>query len=369
MPLGLLQNNNFTQFTMDIWNDKIFYQAKEFPAGFMATSILNTPAEKMPELMHAGCALTAPLEVVLQGSDEEAARVFPQLREQIMSVTELLRKYPPFCYNDYEEELHQINNLFDEKAISKIRTPNSEDKAEVLDYCYGITRSPIAIYNFNVAGRFFELDYLRRVIKRNETCFALAAHDCFNSEQFWDDMWKLQHMEMEPFTVRPALSSTYVIARSPKNEKEMVFVERITFPRLIDFYTYDLMNGLHHGHAPSKCLGCGKYFLTTNGHSPKYCDGIAPQNSGYTCREYGAMKHQKEQNKKHPVYRLFATRTDTIRKHSQRGKISDALRQEALYLAGSYRDKALMDSDYAADGFARDMELEHIYAEAEKRLK
>ena len=31
--------------------------------------------------------------------------------------------------------------------------------------------------------------------------------------------------------------------------------------------------------------------------------------------------------------------------------------------------KALMDNDYAADGYARDMELEHIYAEAEKRLK
>ena len=39
------------------------------------------------------------------------------------------------------------------------------------------------------------------------------------------------------------------------------------------------------------------------------------------------------------------------------------------YLAESYRDKALMDNDYAADGYARDMELEHIYAEAEKRLK
>ena len=51
------------------------------------------------------------------------------------------------------------------------------------------------------------------------------------------------------------------------------------------------------------------------------------------------------------------------------GKISDDLRREALYLAGGYRDKALMDNDYAADGYARDMELEHIYAEAEKRLK
>ena len=61
--------------------------------------------------------------------------------------------------------------------------------------------------------------------------------------------------------------------------------------------------------------------------------------------------------------------TGTIRKHHQRGKISDDLRREALYLAESYRDKALMDNDYAADGYARDMELEHIYAEAEKRLK
>ena len=59
----------------------------------------------------------------------------------------------------------------------------------------------------------------------------------------------------------------------------------------------------------------------------------------------------------------------TIRKHHWRGKISDELRQEALYLAGSYRDKALIDNDYATDGYARDMELEHIYAEAEKRLK
>ena len=44
-------------------------------------------------------------------------------------------------------------------------------------------------------------------------------------------------------------------------------------------------------------------------------------------------------------------------------------RREALYLAGSCRDKALMDNDYAADGYARDMELEPLYAEAEKRLK
>ena len=29
MPLGIQQNNDFTQFTMDVWNDKIFYQEKD----------------------------------------------------------------------------------------------------------------------------------------------------------------------------------------------------------------------------------------------------------------------------------------------------------------------------------------------------
>ena len=369
MPLGIQQNNDFTQFTMDVWNDKIFYQEKEFPAGFMAMSILNIPEEDLPELIQAGGAPTFLFPVVVQGSDEEAAALFPQLRERILYLTELLWKYPPFCYNDYEKEMRRINILFDERNLLQIRTPDSEFQTEFLRFCVGIIRIPIAMYHFYAAGRFFELDYLRRLKKRNETHFAVAAHDCFNSEQFWDEMRSLQSLDMEPFTVYPELSSTYVFARSPKNEKEMVFVERVYFLRLTDFYTYDLMNGLHHGHAPSQCQGCGRYFLTTNGHIPKYCDGVAPQDSRYTCRQYGAMMHQKEQNKQHPVYRLFNTRTDTIRKHHQRGKISDDLRREALYLAGSYRDKALMDNDYAADGYARDMELEHIYAEAEKRLK
>ena len=78
--------------------------------------------------------------------------------------------------------------------------------------------------------------------------------------------------------------------------------------------------------------------------------------------------HQKEQNKQHPIYRLFSTRTNTIRKHHQRGKISDELRREALYLAETYRDRALMDNGYAAEGYAHDMEQETLYAQAKQRL-
>ena len=85
---------------------------------------------------------------------------------------------------------------------------------------------------------------------------------------------------------------------------------------------------------------------------------MAPQDSRLTCRRYGAMMHQKEQNKQHPVYRLFSTRISTIRKHHQRGKLSDELRWEALYLAETYRDRVLMDNDYdaVAGDYVHDME-------------
>ena len=58
MPLGIQQNNNFAQIIVDIWNDKVFYQEQEFPAGFMAASILNISEDDLKELIQAGGAPT-----------------------------------------------------------------------------------------------------------------------------------------------------------------------------------------------------------------------------------------------------------------------------------------------------------------------
>lgn len=33
MPLGIRQNNSFVHTTLDIWNNKVFYQKREFLAG------------------------------------------------------------------------------------------------------------------------------------------------------------------------------------------------------------------------------------------------------------------------------------------------------------------------------------------------
>ena len=55
MPLGIQQNNNFAQIIVDIWNDKVFYQEQEFPAGFMAASILNISDSSDAELVKVVC--------------------------------------------------------------------------------------------------------------------------------------------------------------------------------------------------------------------------------------------------------------------------------------------------------------------------
>lgn len=375
MPLGLEQNNSFANTTLDIWNDKVYYQEREFPAGYFSASILNISKDEIRELMLHAAASTYPLPVVMEGSESEAAEAFPILCEQIRQLADLILRYPPFCYNDREEELAKIDILFDESILPKVRDPNLAAHHLFLSYITSITRIPSAIWHFTTAGKYFEAGYLRRLKERTESSFAVAAHDCFNSKWFWDMMKGLpqprvfQGKDVETFSMYPGIYSAYMIVRNVRNEKELLFANRINFPRFVDFYTYDLINGLHHGHAPSQCQGCGKYFLTTNRHRPKYCDGMAPQDSRLTCRQYGAMMQQKEKNKQHPIYQIFSTRTGTIRKHNQRGKISDELRQEAIHLAQQYRDKALMDNDYAANGYQRDMEQEHIYEEAKKRLK
>ena len=249
---------------------------------------------------------------------------------------------------------------------SDVETGTAQGDASLAGAVYGIYKGEelIDTYTTDENGQFTTDYYICA------DAFAKAAHECFDEDDsFLILLEQMPFGEVEEFFSYPRVVTGFKYFQDENDEEKWKTAQRVICKRAIDFYIFDLMNGLHHGHAPSQCQGCGRYFLTTNGHIPKYCDGVAPQDSRYTCRQYGAMMHQKEQNKQHPVYRLFNTRTGTIRKHHQRGKISDDLRREALYLAESYRDKALMDNDYAADGYARDMELEHIYAEAEKRLK
>ena len=368
MPLGIRQNNNLQHITLDIWKDQVFLNEKSYPAGYFAANILNQKQETFYSLIHYGGAISYEVEALMKANRDAFAKLLPQVRTDVSALLDILWTYPPYCFLDRSGEQEVLDKVFCESMVDVLMDTESPYWDFFIRYLTAAFAIPLGIYHFVVAADYFERGYLSRLKERNETFFAIAAHDCFASDDFWHVMEALPMPEIEKFTVSPVMESSYVFARNPNQKEKMVFVQRVRFHSIMQLYCFDLMNGLHHGHAPCVCQNCEHYFLTRNGHRPKYCGGMAPQDSRLTCRQYGAMMHQKEQNKQHPVYRLFSTRTNTIRKHHLRGKISDELRREALYLAETYRDRALMDNDYAAGDYVHDMEQETLYAQARARL-
>ena len=326
MPLGSRQNNNFLHLIMDVWRDQIFFNETVYPTGHFAAELLNVPEETMRELVTHGGAISHQGKALALVGRSEFIKLLDGTRTSLEKLLDALWRCPPYSLMDKGQELHTLEVLFSPASHNDLLKLDSPAREFFLRYLVAAFSIPLGIQHFAVAARYFEEGYLRRLKKRTETYFAMAAHDCFNSEWFWSMMRDLPVPDIEPFTITPELRSSYVFARHPKQEKETVFVNRYFFDHVISFYIFDLMNGLQHGHAPSRCCGCGTYFLTTNGYMPKYCDGIAPQDPRMTCRQYGAMMRQKEQNKQHPVYRLFTTRTNTIRKH-QRSPMSCAMKR------------------------------------------
>ena len=286
MPLGIQQNNNFMHLAMDVWQDQIFFNETVYPAGHFAAELLNVPEETMRELITHGGAISHQVEALALAGRSEFIKPLDETRASLEKLLDALWHCPPYSLMDKGQEQHTLEVLFSPASHNDLLKPASPVREFFFRYLVAAFSIPLGIHHFTVAARYFEEGYLRRLKKRTETFFAMAAHDCFNSEWFWDMMRDLPIPDVEPFTITPDLRSSYVFARHPKQEKETVFVNRYFFDHAISFYIFDLMNGLQHGHAPSRCCGCGTYFLTTNGHMPKYCDGIAPQDPRMTCRQY-----------------------------------------------------------------------------------
>lgn len=157
-------------------------------------------------------------------------KLLPELRSSVEKILDALWQCPPYSMLDKEQELRAIEVLFSDASVRDLMEPESPARQFFFRYLTAMFSIPLGIFHFSVAGRYFEEGYLRRLKKRTETSFAVAAHDCFNSGDFWMMMEQLPMAGIEAFTVSPAISSSYTFARSPRDEKEMVFVQRISFP-------------------------------------------------------------------------------------------------------------------------------------------
>lgn len=369
MPMGDQQKNNLLYLLLDTWDDRVFMEGTSFPAGYFATAIMNISDDALKQMLDCYEPLTLFAGLILENKIQRVKEFVPQAKAAALKLIDLLWQQEPFLHMDKAAELRQIDTLFSEKAMDDIAGKVPSLREYVLNYVRALAGTPWGIFSFVCAARYFENGYIRRVKSRCETAFALAAVDCFNSDDFMNDLREVQERSVQPFSVSPHVRSTYVFARNPKKEKELVFVNRSIFEHIVDFYAYDLFNGMHHGHAPCRCRHCKKYFLTENKHRVIYCNGISPEDPRYTCRQKGAAIHQKEEDKNHPIKRIYRTRTNTIRKHWERGKITEAFKKAALQLAEEHKDDALFDNNYAATQYAADMTQERLYEEVRRRLK
>ncbi len=350
---------------LDVWKDQVFFNQKWYPAGTFVTELLNVPSEQIDQIMPRCGAFAKAATAWGEKGGWNAQQELKEMEATFRGYIDALWCCPPFCYMSRGKEIEGFHRFFFEHGV-KAGTEEYEFVVGCLLRVFGI---PYHIFNFYRIAENLERNFYARLRRRSEAALTLATAQCFENGDFQKMLEALPGVEHYPISLSPKFELCYNFATFPDKANSIIFLQHPAFEQLFDFYVFDLLNGIHNGHAPSKCQNCGRYYLTTSAHASKYCDGIAPQDANYTCRQYGAMKNQKDKNANHPVYRTFNTRTGTIRTHHRRGKISYAVRVMALDLAAEYRDKALLDSAYAADGYACDMEQETLYAEVRRRLE
>ena len=78
-----------------------------------------------------------------------------------------------------------------------------------------------------------------------KTHFAVAFHDFYHAPDTKKLLENSYGRFLEPFEGNSEIKSSYCFARDPKDEKKMIFVNRVFFSSYMDFYVYDLLNGMH----------------------------------------------------------------------------------------------------------------------------
>lgn len=186
MPPGIKQNNNLLHLTLDVWQDQVFMNGVSYPAGHFAAEILNIKENSLQLLLSKGGEVSHYAERMFFADRAEFSMLLPKVKTAISELLDELWRYPPYSLLDRAVEAKTLDTLFCDKALDDLLNFNSQTREFFFRYLTAAFSIPLGIYHFVAAGWFFELDYLRRLNKRNETFFAQAAYDCFNSKTFWE---------------------------------------------------------------------------------------------------------------------------------------------------------------------------------------
>ena len=183
LKIGTDQYNTFDTMTMDCWNDRLYYEGKEFPAGYFAAEILNFAGEIHDPLLERITVLTALVDDLSTAEKSKRHDIAAQLKPLLHDTVSWLYTCPPFCYCEEQRAYEALEHALSEERLDR---DYEEEEAHLpylaLSFCEPILRILVAIYNFCLLIRAFEKKYLRRAKRRNADAFAKAAHECFDED-------------------------------------------------------------------------------------------------------------------------------------------------------------------------------------------
>ena len=204
MPMGIKQQNDIMRVTIDVWEDKIFFIEKEYPAGHFATEILNVSPEFIGDTANRALDLFNLVPYMKQAGKDKLGEIFPLLKQIVTGIFEALSVIEPFSLWDIKGEKALAEAMFSEDSLNDlINRPMVRDFLDA--YLSALFAVPFAVYHFAEAVIDLEHNCLHQLEKRNETYFAMGVHDTFNHPEFKKFIAETLMQEVEPFTYSPKI--------------------------------------------------------------------------------------------------------------------------------------------------------------------
>ena len=105
MPLGDRQENDLVHITLDVWQDKVYYLGKEYPAGYFAAGVLNASDDLIVNTVREGEFLMNAYQLARIGGREELFELLPMLWDAVKKLLEAMEYEIPYTAVELMEKL------------------------------------------------------------------------------------------------------------------------------------------------------------------------------------------------------------------------------------------------------------------------
>lgn len=324
-------------------------------------SVFKSAGWQVLDLLNKGCMTSAPLI---------------DTGKELQQILKILPKLKPFSLLDVAAERDRIAQLFTEETAAILQDYFLQrsliGQAEEIQVILGnLPKHDDYLLNQGLN--------LMEDIQQTITMYHSISDDmrfCFDSlRKFIDSLEEAERYDeahllplaLDVFGHKAfPLETEYISIRKTKRSELMV-ARKLTFGSYAGFLLTDFFEGLHHGHYPKRCEICGKYFLMQSARHQRYCggwSGVVEEGRRLSCRQYAVRISKKELADADPRKVLYNRRCSCIRSEQSRGTITAEFAATAKALAKRCLNKAIMDPNYAASQFEKDLQRDKLYADA-----